>query len=131
MTRLVQDTAALAVALAAQDDSPVIRPYRRAVVMTMGALHSGHLALVRRARELADHVVVTIFVNPLQFGPTEDLARYPRDLEGDRALLSGEGLLGDGDVVFAPTPDVMYPGGDPVARGGPGRGARREARPSS
>jgi pantoate--beta-alanine ligase len=121
MTRLVQDTAALAAALAAQDDSPVSRPYRRAVVMTMGALHSGHLALVRRARELADHVVVTIFVNPLQFGPTEDLARYPRDLEGDLALLTGDGLLGDGDVVFSPRPDLMYPDGDPVVRVTAGR----------
>ena len=121
MTRLVRDTAALAAALAAQDDEPATRQYRRAVVMTMGALHAGHLSLVRRARELADHVVVTIFVNPLQFGPTEDLARYPRDLEGDLALLSGEGLLGDGDVVFAPTRDVMYPGGDPVVRVTAGR----------
>jgi pantoate--beta-alanine ligase len=121
MTRLVRDTAALRAALAAQENQPATRQYRRAVVMTMGALHAGHLSLVRRARELADHVVVTIFVNPLQFGPTEDLARYPRDLEGDRALLSGEGLLGDGDVVFAPTPDVMYPGGDPVARVTAGR----------
>lgn len=122
MTRLVADTAALAAALTAQDDEPAGgHPHRRAVVMTMGALHAGHLALVRRARELADHVVVTIFVNPLQFGPTEDLARYPRDLEGDLALLSGDGLLGDGDVVFAPTPGVMYPGGDPVVRVTAGR----------
>lgn len=89
---------------------------RRAVVMTMGALHAGHVSLVARARELADQVVVTIFVNPLQFAPTEDLSRYPRDLEGDLAQLTGPGLLGDGDVVFAPTPDVMYPDGDPVVR---------------
>jgi pantoate--beta-alanine ligase len=85
---------------------------RRAVVMTMGALHAGHLELVRAAREVADHVVVTIFVNPLQFGPTEDLDRYPRDLDGDLALLAGAGA----DVVFAPTPDVVYPDGDPVVR---------------
>lgn len=122
MTRLVADTAALAAALTAQDDEPTGgHQYRRAVVMTMGALHAGHLSLVRRARELADHVVVTIFVNPLQFGPTEDLDRYPRDLQGDLALLSGEGLLGDGDVVFAPTPAVMYPQGDPVVRVTAGR----------
>jgi pantoate--beta-alanine ligase len=89
---------------------------RRAVVMTMGALHAGHVSLVARARELADQVVVTIFVNPLQFAPTEDLSRYPRDLEGDLARLTGPGLLGDGDVVFAPTPDVVYPDGDPVVR---------------
>jgi pantoate--beta-alanine ligase len=85
---------------------------RRAVVMTMGALHEGHLVLVRRARELADQVVVTIFVNPLQFGAGEDLDRYPRDLDRDLALLSGAGA----DVVFAPTPDVVYPDGDPVVR---------------
>ena len=122
MTRLVADTAALAAALTAQDDEPAGgHQHRRAVVMTMGALHAGHLALVRRARELADHVVVTIFVNPLQFGPTEDLDRYPRDLEGDLALLSGDGLLREGDVVFAPTPAVMYPQGDPVVRVTAGR----------
>ncbi len=122
MTRLVADTAALAAALAAQDEAPVAgHRHRRAVVMTMGALHAGHLSLVRRAKELADAVVVTIFVNPLQFGPTEDLARYPRDLEGDVAKLTGDGLLGDGDVVFAPTPAVMYPDGDPVVRVSAGR----------
>jgi pantoate--beta-alanine ligase len=97
------------------------RSGRRAVVMTMGALHAGHLSLVARARELADQVVVTIFVNPLQFAPTEDLSRYPRDLEGDLALLTGPDLLREGDVVFAPTPDVMYPGGDPVVRVSAGR----------
>lgn len=118
---LVRDRAALAASLAAQDavprpDGAAARPYRRAVVMTMGALHAGHLALVERARELADAVVVTIFVNPLQFGPTEDLARYPRDLEGDVALLTGPGLLRAQDVVFAPTVDVVYPDGDPTVR---------------
>lgn len=88
----------------------------RAVVMTMGALHAGHVALVREAKASAEQVVVTIFVNPLQFGPGEDLDRYPRDLEGDLERLTGDGLLGAGDVVFAPTPDVMYPDGDPVVR---------------
>lgn len=78
---------------------------RRAVVMTMGALHAGHLTLVRRARELAEHVVVTIFVNPLQFGAGEDLERYPRDLSGDLSLLAGAGA----DLVFAPTADEVYP----------------------
>ncbi len=124
MTRptLAADAAALAAALASQDEEPAAgRPYRRAVVMTMGALHAGHLSLVRRARELADHVVVTIFVNPLQFGPAEDLDRYPRDLSGDVEKLTGEGLLGEGDVVFAPTPAVMYPDGDPVVRVTAGR----------
>ena len=90
---------------------------RRAVVMTMGALHAGHLSLVQAARERADEVVVTIFVNPLQFGPSEDLDRYPRDLEGDLRLLADAGA----DVVFTPTPDVVYPDGDPLVRVGAGR----------
>lgn len=107
---LVTDRESLAAALAE-------RPGRRAVVMTMGALHAGHLSLVERARELAELVVVTIFVNPLQFGPDEDLERYPRDLEGDLERLASVGA----DVVFAPTPDVVYPGGDPVVRVSAGR----------
>ena len=84
----------------------------RAVVMTMGALHEGHLALVRAARARADEVVVTVFVNPLQFGPGEDLARYPRDLERDLVLLEGAGA----DLVFAPDVAQMYPDGDPAVR---------------
>ncbi|MCG7286060.1 pantoate--beta-alanine ligase [Cellulomonas sp. ACRRI] len=88
----------------------------RAVVMTMGALHAGHLSLVREARGRGEQVVVTIFVNPLQFGPAEDLDRYPRDLAGDLASLTGPDLLGAGDVVFAPTADVVYPDGDPGVR---------------
>lgn len=88
----------------------------RAVVMTMGALHSGHLALVREARARAAQVVVTIFVNPLQFGPTEDLDRYPRDLAGDLAALTAPDLLGEGDVVFAPSVRAMYPDDQPVVR---------------
>ena len=126
---LVRDRDGLAAALAAQDAATLPRPgsdtgrrrYRRAVVMTMGALHEGHLALVEHARSLAEVVVVTIFVNPLQFGPTEDLARYPRDLERDLRLLSGPGLLRPQDVVFAPTVDVVYPDGDPVVRVSAGR----------
>jgi pantoate--beta-alanine ligase len=86
-------------------------PGRVAVVMTMGALHDGHAALVRRAREVADSVVVTVFVNPLQFGANEDLDRYPRTLEADLAVCEREGA----DVVFTPTPDVVYPS-DPVVR---------------
>lgn len=88
----------------------------RAVVMTMGALHAGHLSLVREARARGEQVVVTIFVNPLQFGPAEDLDRYPRDLDGDLRSLTGPDLLGAGDVVFAPAPDVVYPDGDPGVR---------------
>ncbi len=94
---------------------PDAGPGKRAVVMTMGALHDGHLELVRRARAEAGangQVVVTIFVNPLQFGAGEDLDTYPRDLDGDVAKLAGVGA----DVVFAPTPDVVYPDGDPVVR---------------
>jgi len=75
------------------------------VVPTMGALHEGHLALIRRARELADIVITTVFVNPLQFGKSEDLSRYPRNLERDVELASGAGT----DLVFAPSNDDIYP----------------------
>lgn len=80
---------------------------RVALVPTLGALHEGHLAHVRRAREIADVVVVSIFVNPLQFGASEDLAKYPRDLEGDLAQLERYGV----EYVFAPSADEMYPDG--------------------
>ncbi len=93
---------------------------RIALVPTMGALHEGHLSLVRIARGTADRVVVSIFVNPTQFGPTEDLTRYPRDPERDLALLRGVGA----DVVFMPSVREIYPDGD-VTRievGGPTRG---------
>lgn len=93
-----------------------LRPVPRAVVMTMGALHDGHLSLVREARSRGEQVVVTIFVNPLQFAPAEDLDRYPRDLAGDLERLTGPGLLGAGDVVFAPERSEVYPDGDPVVR---------------
>lgn len=88
-----------------------------AVVMTMGALHAGHAALIRAARHEARSVVVTVFVNPLQFGPAEDLARYPRTLDADLAVCAREGA----DLVFVPTPEVVYPGGDPEVRVGAGR----------
>lgn len=79
-----------------------------AFVPTMGALHDGHLALVRHAHEVADVVVVSIFVNPLQFGPTEDLDRYPRNLDSDVAALADPEL-----IVFAPTVAELYPDGEP------------------
>ncbi|MEY9874051.1 pantoate--beta-alanine ligase [Streptacidiphilus sp. MAP12-33] len=87
----------------------------RAVVMTMGALHEGHATLVRTARERAGAegtVVVTVFVNPLQFGAGEDLDRYPRTLDADLMLAAEAGA----DVVFAPGVDEVYPGGEPQVR---------------
>jgi len=78
-----------------------------ALVPTMGYFHEGHLALMRRAKELADKVVVSIFVNPIQFGPQEDFARYPRDLERDTKLATEVGV----DVLFLPEAEAMYPPG--------------------
>lgn len=87
-------------------------PGRVALVPTMGNLHEGHLNLVETARERADSVVVSVFVNPLQFGPNEDYARYPRTLDEDAEALSDLGV----DLVFAPSREQMYPHGEPVTR---------------
>ena len=87
-------------------------PGTTAVVMTMGALHDGHRELMRAARAHADRLIVTIFVNPLQFGPDEDFDRYPRTLEKDLEICAAERA----DVVFAPSVDEMYPGGLPAVR---------------
>jgi pantoate--beta-alanine ligase len=98
------------------------RARRRTIgfVPTMGFLHEGHLRLVDRARELSDRVVLSIFVNPLQFGPHEDLSRYPRDLARDRALAEARGV----DCLFVPSAADMYPPpGEPLARVVPGPAA--------
>jgi pantoate--beta-alanine ligase len=87
-----------------------------AVVMTMGALHEGHASLLRAARKDADHVLMTLFVNPLQFGPNEDFARYPRTFDHDLEVAHDEGV----DLVFAPSREVMYPNGEPAVRVDPG-----------
>jgi pantoate--beta-alanine ligase len=97
------------------------------LVPTMGALHEGHAALIRRARAECDRVAVTIFVNPLQFGPHEDLSRYPRPLEADLRICAAEGA----DLVFVPAVETVYPPGfcSRIEVGAEARGMEGEARP--
>ncbi|WP_299175524.1 pantoate--beta-alanine ligase [uncultured Brevundimonas sp.] len=98
-----------------------------ALVPTMGALHEGHLTLVREAGRRADRVLASNFVNPTQFAPTEDLARYPRRQEEDARLLAGAGC----HLMFAPTPEAMYPEGfaTSIAMTGPALGLEGDFRP--
>ncbi|MGH6656917.1 MAG: pantoate--beta-alanine ligase [Actinocrinis sp.] len=109
MTRLVHTRADLEAARAGRFGDT-------AVVMTMGALHDGHLALVQAARQAAKTVIVTVFVNPLQFGPGEDFERYPRTLGQDVKQLEDA----DVDIVFAPSADEVYPDGAPQVTVQPG-----------
>lgn len=103
------------------------RRERIALVPTMGALHAGHIALVRRARRRADRVVVSIFVNPAQFAPNEDFGRYPRTWQADLKLLAAERA----DLIFAPSVGEMYPKGfaTSIVPEGPARGLETDFRP--
>lgn len=101
----VRTRAELSAAVAALRDAGL----RTALVPTMGALHEGHLSLVDLARQHADRVIVSVFVNPLQFGPAEDFERYPRDLERDAAMAETRGT----DVLFTPETAELYPYGEP------------------
>ena len=103
LPRVVRSVAALRTAVAGYR----AKGERIAVVPTMGALHAGHLALVEAGRREAERIVVTIFVNPSQFAPSEDFSRYPRDFDGDLAKLAGLRT----DLVFAPDVGTMYPKG--------------------
>ena len=94
------------------------------LVPTMGALHEGHLSLVREALRRSSPVVVSLFVNPKQFGPSEDLQKYPRNLEADRAALEKLGV----DYLFAPSAEEMYPKGFRTAVTVEGLGDRLEGR---
>jgi pantoate--beta-alanine ligase len=97
------------------------------MVPTMGALHAGHEALVRTAKEQSDRVVVTLFVNPTQFGPNEDLSAYPRDEAADLEKLTSLGV----DALFAPSADEIYPEGfdTTISVGGPSSGLETDFRP--
>lgn len=102
-------------AMQAHADAARAKEQTLALVPTLGALHEGHLTLVRRALEEADHVTVSVFVNPTQFGPDEDYEEYPRNLEGDREKLEALNV----DAMFAPSVDEMYPYADDEALPGP------------
>ncbi|MEN9753480.1 MAG: hypothetical protein RL670_1171 [Actinomycetota bacterium] len=108
--QIVITTAELSAALASRGGGTV------ALVPTMGALHSGHLALVAAAKARADFVVMSIFVNPLQFGASEDLERYPRQLDADAKLAATAGV----DLLFAPTVEEIYPPGVELEHPKPG-----------
>jgi len=110
-----------------------VRDWRRdglrvAMVPTMGALHDGHLSLIRIARERADRCVVSIFVNPTQFAPSEDLDNYPRQLARDLDMLA----MVEADLAFTPTVDAMYPAGfaTRISVGGPSAGLESDFRPT-
>ena len=112
VARTRAELAALRDQLVEARDGPPQQPPMVAVVMTMGALHAGHAELIRRARARASAVVVTEFLNPLQFAPGEDLDKYPRRFDADLALCRAEGV----DLMFAPDPAQVYPTGEPVVR---------------
>ena len=120
MTRTVTTVTALRAALAGRKGGSI------GMVPTMGALHDGHLSLVKEARKDAETVLVSIFVNPTQFAPTEDFAAYPRALEQDLAKLAGQA-----DIVFTPSAKEMYPEGfaTTLSVGGPALGLESDIRP--
>jgi pantoate--beta-alanine ligase len=120
MTTLVTTVTELHAALAA------LKPARIGMVPTMGALHDGHISLVHEARRHADHVVVSIFVNPTQFAPNEDFDAYPRTLDADMEKLAGAAA-----IVFAPNAREMYPEGyaTTITVGGPSAGLETDFRP--
>ena len=120
MTKIVTTIAELRAALAA------LRPAKIGMVPTMGALHDGHVSLVTEAKKHADHVVVSIFVNPTQFAPNEDFDAYPRTLDADLKKLGDAAA-----IVFTPTAREMYPEGfaTTVAVGGPSAGLETDFRP--
>jgi pantoate--beta-alanine ligase len=120
MTSIIKTVTELRAALAA------LKPARIGMVPTMGALHDGHVSLVTEARRHAEHVVVSIFVNPTQFAPHEDFDAYPRTLDADV-----EKLAGGAAIVFAPNAREMYPGGyaTTITVGGPSAGLETDFRP--